>query len=146
MAKRKKQKRQHKTLSFKAFEDTDQDILDWWEEIEEGQRSDAIRELIREHLTGRSGRQRSQRKSDPGLDVLSVTELARVRDDTTWIREALHDMPSYLERVIQTVAAMQPVAATAGVTAGGVIPLQTGPALSTQDKTAREANMRKRTW
>lgn len=142
MAKRKKQKRQHKTLSFKAFEDTDQDILDWWEGIEEGQRSDAIRELIREHLSGRSGRQRPVRKNDPSLDVLPVTELARVRDDTTWIREALHDMPSYLERVIQTVATMQP----AGATAGGVIPLQTGPALSTQDKTAREANMRKRTW
>jgi hypothetical protein len=141
MAKRKKQKRQHKTLSFKAFEDTDQDILDWWEGIEEGQRSDAIRELIREHLTGRSSRQRSVRKSDPSLDALPVTELARVRDDTTWIREALHDMPSYLERVIQTVAAMQPVAATAGA---GI--LQAGPALSAQDKTAREANMRKRTW
>jgi hypothetical protein len=141
MAKRKKQKRQHKTLSFKAFEDTDQDILDWWEEIEEGQRSDAIRELIREHLTGRSGRQRSVRKSDPSLDALPVTELARVRDDTTWIREALHDMPSYLERVIQTVAAMQPVATIAGA---GI--LQTGPALSAQDKTAREANMRRRTW
>jgi hypothetical protein len=142
MVKRKKQKRQHKTLSFKAFEDTDQDILDWWEEIEEGQRSDAIRELIREHLTGRSGRERPRRRSDPDLDVLPVTELARVRDDTTWIREALHDMPSYLERVIQTVAAMQPAAAIEG----GVIPLQTGPGLSTQDKTKREANMRKRTW
>jgi hypothetical protein len=142
MAKRKKQKRQHKTLSFKAFEDTDQDILDWWEGIEEGQRSDTIRELIREHLTGRSGRQRSLWKSDPGLEVLPVTELARVRDDTTWIREALHDMPSYLERVIQTVAAMQPAA----IAVGGVIPLQTGPALSAQDKTAREANMKKRTW
>jgi hypothetical protein len=142
MAKRKTQKRQHKTLSFKAFEDTDQDILDWWEGIEEGQRSDAIRELIREHLTGRSGRQRSLLKSDPGLEVLPVTELARVRDDTTWIREALHDMPSYLERVIQTVAAMQPAA----IAVGGVIPRQTGPALSAQDKTAREANMKKRTW
>jgi hypothetical protein len=142
MSKRKKQKRQHRLIAFKAFEDTDQDILDWWEEIEEGQRSDAIRELIREHLTGRGGRQRPVRKSDPGLDALPVTELARVRDDTTWIREALHDMPSYLERVIQTVAAMQPAA----VANGGVIPLQTGPGLSTQDKTKREANMRKRTW
>jgi hypothetical protein len=141
MAKRKKQKRQHKTLSFKAFEDTDQDILDWWEGIEEGQRSDTIRELIREHLTGRSGRQRSLRKSDPGLDILPVTELARVRDDTTWIREALHDMPSYLERVIQTVAAMQPAA----VAADGVVPLQTA-GLGAQDKLVREANMRKRTW
>jgi len=141
MSKRKKQKRQHRLIAFKAFEDTDQDILDWWEEIEEGQRSDAIRELIRDHLAGRSGRQHSLRKSDPSLDVLPVTELARVRDDTTWIREALHDMPSYLERVIQTVAAMQPVAVTAGA---GI--LQTGPGLSAQDKTAREANMRKRTW
>jgi len=141
MAKRKKQKRQHKTLSFKAFEDTDQDILDWWEGIEEGQRSDTIRELIREHLTSRSGRQRSLRKSDPGLEVLPVTELARVRDDTTWIREALHDMPSYLERVIQTVAAMQPAA----VAADGVVPLPTA-GLGAQDKLVREANMRKRTW
>ena len=141
MAKRKKQKRQHKTLSFKAFEDTDQDILDWWEEIEEGQRSDAIRELIRDHLTGRSGRERPRRRNDPALDAVPMAEIARVRDDTTWIREALHDMPSYLERVIQTVAAMQPA-----VVAGGGIPLQTGPGLSTQDKTKREANMRKRTW
>lgn len=142
MSKRQKLKRQHHLIAFKAFEDTDQDILDWWEEIEEGQRSDAIRELIREHLIGRSGRQRPLRKSDPGLEVLPVTELARVRDDTTWIRKALHDMPSYLERVIQTVAAMQP----AGAAVGGVIPLQTGPALSAQDKSKREANMRKKTW
>jgi hypothetical protein len=141
MTKRKKQKRQYRMITFKVFYDTDQDILDWWEGNEEGERSDAIRELIRDHLAGRSSRQRPVRKSDPSLDVLPVTELARVRDDTTWIREALHDMPSYLERVIQTVAAMQPVAATAGA---GI--LQTGPGLSTQDKTAREANMRKRTW
>jgi hypothetical protein len=141
MKKRKKQKRQHRLIAFKAFEDTDQDILDWWEDLEEGQRSDAIRELIREHLNGRSGRQRPLRKSDPDPDVLPVTELARVRDDTIWIREALHNMPSYLERVIQTVAAMQPAA----VAAGGVIPLQTA-ALSAQDKLVREANMRKRMW
>lgn len=140
MAKRKKkQKREYRMVTFKVFYDTDQDILDWWEGNEEGERSEAIRELIREHLMGRSGRQRPVGKSAP---VPEMAELARVRDDTTWIREALHDMPSYLERVIQTVAAMQPV----GATAGGVVPLQTGPALSTQDKTAREANMRKRTW
>jgi len=142
MAKRKKQKREYRMVTFKVFYDTDQDILDWWEGNEEGERSDAIRELIRDHLMGRSGRQRPVRKGNPDLDVLPVTELARVRDDTTWIREALHDMPSYLERVIQTVAAMQPAAAIEG----GVIPLQTGPGLSTQDKTKREANMRKRTW
>ena len=71
-----------------------------------------------------------------------MMELARVRDDTTWIREALHDMPAYLEQVIQTVAAMQPVMATAG----GVMSLQPEPALSTQVKTEREVNMRKKKW
>ena len=139
MAKRKKLKRQHKLIAFKAFDDTDQDILDWWEGIEEGERSGAIRELIREHLHGRNGHHRTHQKSVPEPEVMPMMELARVRDDTTWIREALHDMPAYLEQVIQTVAAMQPVAATAGG-------LQTGPLLSMQDKTEREANMRKKQW
>ena len=76
------------------------------------------------------------------MDIAPLEELARVRDDTTWIREALHDIPAYLEQVIQTVAAMQPVMATAG----GVISLQPGPALSTQDKAEREVNMRKKKW
>lgn len=136
MAKRKKQKRQHKTLSFKAFEDTDQDILDWWEGIESGERSEALRDLIREHLDGRNGRNRLPRKSAPEPEVVPMVELARVRDDTTWIREALHDIPAYLEQVIQTVASMQPVAVTVGA----------GPLLSTQVKTEREVNMRKKKW
>ncbi len=142
MKKRKKQKRQYRLIAFKAFEDTDQDILDWWEGIEEGQRSETIRELIREHLTGRNSRQRLPRKSDSALDSAPMDELARVRDDTTWIREALHDIPAYLEQVIQTVAAMQPTA----VAGGEAMPLPTGPALSAQGKSVREANMRKRTW
>ena len=142
MKRRRKQKRRHRLIAFKAFEDTDRDILDWWEGIEEGQRSETIREVIREHLTGRSGGQRLSRKSDLMMDITSLEELARVRDDTTWIREALHDIPAYVEQVIQTVAAMQPVMATAG----GVISLQPGPALSTQDKAEREVNMRKKKW
>ena len=40
---RKKPKRPHRLIAFKAFEDTDRDILDWWEGIEEGQRSETIR-------------------------------------------------------------------------------------------------------
>jgi len=142
MAKRKKLKRQHKLIAFKAFDDTDQDILDWWEGIEEGERSGAIRELIREHLDGHNGRNRPPRKSVPKPEVVPMMELARVRDDTTWIREALHDMPAYLEQIIQTVAAMQPIMATAG----GVISLQPEPALSMQVKTEREVNMRKKKW
>ncbi|NDJ78765.1 MAG: hypothetical protein GYB65_21145 [Chloroflexi bacterium] len=142
MAKRRKTRRQHKLIAFKAFDDTDQDILDWWEGIEEGERSSTIRELIREHLNGHSGNHRCSQKTVSEPEVVPMMELARVRDDTTWIREALHDMPAYLEQVIQTVAAMQPAMATAG----GVISLQPEPALSTQIRTEREANMRKKTW
>ncbi len=142
MAKRRKTRRQHKLIAFKAFDDTDQDILDWWEGIEEGERSSTIRELIREHLNGHSGKYRRSQKTVPEPEVVPMMELARVRDDTTWIREALHDMPAYLEQVIQTVAAMQPAIATAG----GVVSPQPKPALSTQIKNEREANMRKKTW
>ena len=50
MPKKKKSKRAFKLIAFKAYYDTDQDILDWWESIEEGERSDAMRDLIREQL------------------------------------------------------------------------------------------------
>ena len=133
---RKKPKRPHRLIAFNAFEDTDQDILDWWEGIEESQRSETTRELIREHLTGRTGRQRLTRKSDLAMGAILLDELARVRDDMTRIHEAPHAMPAYLEQVIQSVASMQPVAVT----------VDAGPLLSTQIKTEREVNMRKKKW
>ncbi len=142
MAKHKPSKRQYRTITFKVFYDTDEDILDWWEGIENGDRSETLRDLIRDRVEEHNGRHRSSHKSMPEPEVVPMMELARVRDDTTWIREALHDMPAYLEQVIQTVAAMQPAMATAG----GVVSLQPEPALSTQIKNEREANMRKKTW
>jgi hypothetical protein len=142
MAKRKKHKRQFKVITFKVFYDTDEDILDWWEGIENGDRSETLRDLIRDRIDGHNGHHRPSRKSVPEPEVVPMTEFARVRDDTTWIREALHDMPAYLEQVIQTVAAMQPAMAIAG----GVISLQPKPALPTQVKNEREVNMRKKKW
>jgi hypothetical protein len=138
MAKRKKHKRQFKVITFKVFYDTDEDILDWWEGIETGERSEMLRDLIRDRV---AGHRRPSHKRVPEPEVMPMMELTRVRDDTTWIREALHDIPAYLEQVIQTMAAMQPVAATAG--AGE---LQAGPSLSMQIKTEREVNMRKKKW
>lgn len=142
MAKQKKHKRQFKVITFKVFYDTDEDILDWWEGIEDGDRSEALRDLIRDRIEGHNGRHRPSRKSTSEPEIMPMMDLARVRDDTTWIREALHDMPAYLEQVIQTVATMQPAVATAG----GVISLQPEPAISAQIKTERETNMRKKKW
>lgn len=141
MARHKPRKRPYRTITFKVFYDTDEDILDWWEGIENGERSETLRDLIRDCVVGPSGHQRLSRKSVPEPEVMPLMELARVRDDTTWIREALYDIPAYLEQVIQTVAAMQPVAATIGE---GVLP--TRPSLSTQVRNEREVNMRKKKW
>lgn len=100
MGKRRKQKRRYRMITFKAFEDSDADILNWWDGIEDGERSDALREVIRVYL----GAQPRPRKA------LSIPELLEVRQDTLWIRDALNDMPAYLERVIQYVATnAQPV-------------------------------------
>ena len=74
-----------KLIAFKAYYDTDEDILDWWENIEEGERSDAMRELIREQL----GIPLKKRKSP----IIDLPELMEVRRDTLWIRDALNDIP-----------------------------------------------------
>src|SRR5690606_15989835 len=101
---KKKSKRGFKLIAFKAYFDTDQDILDWWEGIEEGERSDSIRDLIREQLG-------SVRRKPSKAPIIDLPELLEVRRDTLWIRDALNDMPAYLERVIQHVATnVQPVA------------------------------------
>ena len=59
MARRKAAKRRYQTITFKAFEDSDRDILDWWEGIEEGERSDALRDLIRVYLGKQPRRNRT---------------------------------------------------------------------------------------
>ena len=69
MAKRKTSKRRYRMITFKVFEDTDSDILDWWEGIDEGERSDALRDLIRAYL----GKQPRRNK------LLTIPELLEVR-------------------------------------------------------------------
>jgi hypothetical protein len=97
MARPRRKRRQHKLIAFKAYYDNDADILDWWESIEEGERSAVIRDLIREHLELPTAR--------PHGRTINLPELLEVRQDTLWIRDALTDMPAYLERVIHNVAA-----------------------------------------
>ena len=44
---KKQKKRNYRTITFKVYLDDDADILDWWDGIEAGERSDAIRDMIR---------------------------------------------------------------------------------------------------
>ena len=91
----KKPRRGYKMISFKAYYDSDADILDWWEGCTEGERSEALRDLIRERLG--LGMRPAKR--------LSIPELSVLQHDTAWIRQALSDMPAWLESYLHELAA-----------------------------------------
>jgi hypothetical protein len=141
MPRKKKSKRGFKLIAFKAYHDTDADILDWWESIEEGERSEMIRDLIRGFL----GVQSKRRKTP----IIDLPELLEVRRDTLWIRDALNDMPAYLERVIQHVAAntiVQPVVVGQHPPRASPPVQNNEPALTDDDAERRTKRMRKATW
>lgn len=139
MPKRKAKRRQYKIIAFKAYLDDDAEILDWWESIEEGDRSESLRDLIREHL----GQQPRPRRAK----VIELPELVEVRRDTIWIRDTLNDMPAYLERVIQDVVAnVQPIAVGQPARASPIEFNHNEPSLTDAESQRRTRKMRKATW
>jgi hypothetical protein len=139
MANRRPKKRNYRTIKFKVYYDDDEDIRDWWEGIEAGERSDTIRDVIREYIG-------VQPKRKP--KVIDLPELMEVRRDTLWIKDALNDMPAYLERVIQHVAAnVQPIAVGQNPPrASPEMVVQDDPALTDTESQRRTKRMRKATW
>ena len=139
MPSRRPKKRNYRTITFKVYYDDDEDILDWWEGIEAGERSDTIRDVIREYIG-------VQPKRKP--KVIDLPELMEVRRDTLWIKDALNDMPAYLERVIQHVAAnVQPIAVGQNPPrASPEVVVQDDPALTDTESQRRTKRMRKATW
>jgi hypothetical protein len=98
MAKRKP-KRPYRLIGFKAYFDGDQAIINWWESMDEGSRSNAMRDLIHEAL----GLKPQCRKT-------AVPDLTDLQQDTRYIRQTLDEMPNYLERLVAQAASIQPVA------------------------------------
>ena len=96
---KKNKKRSYRTITFKVYLDDDADILDWWDGIEAGERSDAIRDMIREFL-GLPVRHR-KRIQIPGLHDM--------HRDILWIHNALNDMPDYLQNLMQQLASSRPI-------------------------------------
>jgi hypothetical protein len=139
MSKRKPKKRNYRMIAFKVYYDSDQDILDWWEGIEDGDRSESLRDLIREHL--------GQQPRPHRMKVIELPELVEVRRDTIWIRDALNDMPAYLERVIQHVVAnVQPIAVGQQSRASPIESTKNEPSLTDAESQRRTRKMRKATW
>lgn len=137
MAKSRTKKRTYRMINFKVYYDTDQDLLDWWEGIEAGERSDTVRDMIREQL--------GITRQKPKASMIDLPELREVRRDTSWIRDALNDMPAYLERIIQHIAAnsiYQPVSVIHDSPAS----VQKEPALTDVDTERRIKRMKKARW
>lgn len=141
MPRRKPKRRQHKIIAFKAYYDDDADILDWWESIEDGDRSEELRDVIRGYLKLPSKRRRTGK-------IVDLPDLVEVRRDTIWIRDALNDMPAYLERVIEHV-----LAHTQSVSVGQHPPrasppvmVKDDPALTDAESERRTRRMKRATW
>ena len=99
MSHKRPPKREHKLIAFKAFFDTDRDILDWWEGMQDGERSAVIRELLRGYVKGLPLYEAHRPKVAVDGNVV-----LQVLDDTAWIRGVLNEMPSYLEELLGRVS------------------------------------------
>ncbi|MBI5961616.1 MAG: hypothetical protein HY866_22945 [Chloroflexi bacterium] len=127
---RGKPKRPYRLIGFKAYFEGDQAIIDWWESMDEGSRSDAIRDLIHQGI----GLKPRQRKTN------TLPDLLELQQDTRWIRQALGEMPEYLERLIGH-AVLQP-AALPDVRA----PVSDEPALDDAESQRRARKLKRAGW
>ena len=104
MSSKRPPKREHKLIAFKAFFDTDRDILEWWEGMQDGERSEVIRELLRGYVRGLPLYEATRR---PAVAVDGSVVL-QLRDDTAWIRGALNEMLAYLEGLLGRISVYTP--------------------------------------
>ena len=102
-----------RSIGFKACEQEDEDLITWWEAMPKGARSNVLRTLIRAAMQIQAEASRVQHQH---LDQLS--------DDTAWLKQALNDLPGYLETIIGRVATTRLVAPETQVITGEATPAQ----------------------
>ena len=132
----RKKKAAKKGIGLKAFADTDADIIAWWESMPNGERSRALREIIRAAISPQP------MTAVKPLPHVPDVELVRVCDDTAWIRSALSDLPSYLEHMFSRVAVAQ--GTNAQVEIAGDRETEARVAQEVIDR--RRVNMKQSTW
>jgi hypothetical protein len=139
MPRQKAKHREYKIIAFKAYYDTDQGILDWWESIEDGERSEELRDVIRDFI----GLQ-PPRKSK----LIHLPELTEVRRDTLWIKDTLNDMPAYLERIMHDVTRnWQPMIVSQTQAPASPEEVNSNdPALTDSESQRRTRRMKNATW
>ncbi len=80
------------TLTVKLTVGKDDDLIEWLASLPKGRRQAAIKGVLRGAL-------------DCDHQEVSATEqLAQIKEDTTWLRAALSEMPTWMERLLAGVA------------------------------------------
>lgn len=136
-----KQKRATATVKMTYSEDAD--LIAWWNSIPRGSRNAVMKDMMRDYIEHNRGGYRPimprnvPQPFDPG-------RFTQVCDDAAWIRTALMDLPGYVERVIQHVAANGSVQSNSrSPTGNGVLQ---GEDVSSEDAVRRENRMKKAKW
>lgn len=134
---KQKPKRAYRLIGFKAYFDIDQEIIDWWESMDEGVRSDAIRDLIHDALANRL-----RYVPEPITAAQPLPDLDDLKRDTRWIRQALDDMPTYLEQFVAQAIAAQPLMIQPNARA----PTPDAPALDDAESQRRARKLKRVSW
>ena len=136
-----KQKRATATVKMTYSEDAD--LIAWWNSIPRGSRNAVMKDMMRDYIEHNRGGYRPimprniPQPFDPG-------RFTQVCDDAAWIRTALMDLPGYVERVIQHVAANGGVQSNSrSPTGNGVLQAED---VSSEDAMRRESRMKKAKW
>ena len=136
-----KQKRATATVKMTYSEDAD--LIAWWNSIPRGSRNAVMKDMMRGYIEHNRGGYRPimprnvPQPFDPG-------RFTQVCDDAAWIRTALMDLPGYVERVIQHVAANGSVQSNnRSPTGNGVLQAED---VSSEDAMRRENRMKKAKW
>ncbi|MBE2184467.1 MAG: hypothetical protein IAE89_13645 [Anaerolineae bacterium] len=136
-----KQKRATATVKMTYSEDSD--LIAWWNSIPRGSRNAVMKDMMRDYIEHNRGGYRPimprnvPQPFDPG-------RFTQVCDDAAWIRTALMDLPGYVERVIQHVAAVGGVPSSIRSPNGNGV-LQDED-VSSEDAVRRENRMKKAKW
>jgi hypothetical protein len=136
-----KQKRATATVKMTYSEDAD--LIAWWNGIPRGSRNAVMKDMMRDYIERNRGSYRPilPRNIPQPFDL---GRFAQMCDDTAWIRTALMDLPGYVERVIQHVAANGGVQHSSRSPTGNSV-LQ-GEEVSNEDAMRRENRMKKAKW
>jgi hypothetical protein len=126
-------------IGFRVLSDRDDDILDWWDSIPNGERSHILRTLIRAYLCGEIV---LTPEGEKPTEFSRNLQLAQLQAEALWIKNSLQDLPEYLENLIGGLKVVQgqssPVAPTAGEANGSPI--------AQDDAEQRAAQITKRGW